>query len=60
MNKIHDELNDSNNSMGFSTENYWSSSERGKTQASSYDLKNGNEAKKTKSDEFSVRPVRFF
>ena len=60
LNKIHDELNDSNNSMGFSTENYWSSSERGKTQASSYDLKNGNEAKKTKSDEFSVRPVRFF
>ena len=60
LNKIHDELNDSNNSMGFSTENYWSSSERGKTQASSYELNNGNEAKKTKSDQFRVRPVRFF
>ena len=59
LNRIYQNLKDFP-SMGFSTENYWSSSERGKTQASSYDLKNGNEAKKTKSDEFSVRPVRFF
>ena len=60
LNKIYDELKDSNYSMGFSTEKYWSSSERGKTQASSYNLNTGNEAKKNKLDELRVRPVRFF
>tara|TARA_B110001450_G_scaffold3022_1_gene3209 strand:- start:19 stop:1173 length:1155 start_codon:yes stop_codon:yes gene_type:complete len=57
--KIHDKLY-SNYSMNFSIENYWSSSERGKTHASFYDLNNGKVATKTKSDKIRVRPVRFF
>jgi hypothetical protein len=59
LNRIYQNL-ENHNLMNFDDKKYWSSSEKGHSQASFYNLSKGTQGRDNKPYEYSVRPIRSF